>query len=782
MLLTQVFIFLHFYNQVLSQALSRSFRRQKATFYENAPLGQCLKHANNPPLASIHNQALQSLCAEKCLAHAQCLSVVYFADSDLCHLYDVDLRTLQAEDFYYKDSCVYMDTIFRDICNELNSCYPYRCFSHGFYRSDCMANLYFSNELINTDYPNTKLVKMYGHDDFALVYDSAAKNLRLIDIYGFVDQGIRKTDTPMDLVQIERRSNSFKDFVFLTSEGKIQNHVVFRQSANLYPNQPFLCVYISLLPTKHEYLCIKKEDNFLYKINAQTGTSEAMQGGQLTGAQQHKGKLYATRKGECPVYVREGNNWVTYAGTKNLCVNGKFHIASNGEVYAQLGNDSHVFQWTGKETKWIDVSHQACHSFDIENQFICVTPAGAILKHDDFVPQPDLHFPFKHQNGTRIPYGRGTDDNGKQYVDLTASLNDAEIGIDQFGKGYVLAATYERVVLGKFDESNFRHPLGRAFTVVFWLRMVLLEGVNFSPFHAVKMFAGVEQGVHVHIFQHVSTSHQFEIRFLVQKNPPGFTYIYQFYDKEPFRYWTHIAVVHDGHMENDEWRRDMNFVTARSCEELQRQQPYTISGYYWVFFDNEYRPVWCDMKTDGGGWTRISYLNGKAIKDKMYTIIKENLDQSTAEEGTNFWLSQKFIDQYYNIYPFQQIRFVCERIHNEFPRMDFATPLSRADDVINYFVKKDVNNLPITNDRIKSCDIEVLETDQSYLSNDDFDCSKFTDRYLGKPGDGSDRLYHVLFSYDVPNKGKYDPYNGICQTGAGSSTTTNDRKFQIYVR
>ena len=53
-------------------------------------------------------------------------------------------------------------------------------------------------------------------------------------------------------------------------------------------------------------------------------------------------------------------------------------------------------------------------------------------------------------------------------------------------------------------------------------------------------------------------------------------------------------------MENDEWRRDLNFVTARSCEELLRQQPYTINGYYWVFYDNDYRPVWCDMKTDGG--------------------------------------------------------------------------------------------------------------------------------------------------------------------------------------
>ena len=94
----------------------------------------------------------------------------------------------------------------------------------------------------------------------------------------------------------------------------------------------------------------------------------------------------------------------------------------------------------------------------------------------------------------------------------------------------------------------------------------------------------------------------------------------------------------------------------------------------------------------------------------MYTIVHHNLDQTTAEEGKDFWLSQKSIQEYYNTYPFKQIRFVCERNgNNDYPRMDFATPLSRADDAINYFVKRDSNNQPITSARIKSCDIEVFE-------------------------------------------------------------------------
>ena len=105
-----------------------------------------------------------------------------------------------------------------------------------------------------------------------------------------------------------------------------------------------------------------------------------MKVGPVTCVQQYKDKLYAVQKNKCHVYVRDGDKWVTHASTKNNCINGKFLIASNGEVYAQLGNDKHVFQWTGKDTKWIDVSHQRCDSFDVENQFICVTPAGSIMK------------------------------------------------------------------------------------------------------------------------------------------------------------------------------------------------------------------------------------------------------------------------------------------------------------------------------------------------------------------------------------------------------------------
>ncbi|XP_066914098.1 uncharacterized protein [Clytia hemisphaerica] len=187
-------------------------------------------------------------------------------------------------------------------------------------------------------------------------------------------------------------------------------------------------------------------------------------------------------------------------------------------------------------------------------------------------------------------------------------------------------------------------------------------------------------------------------------------------------------------MEIDEWRRDLNFVTARSCEELQRQQPYTISGYYWVFHDNKYKPVWCDMKTDGGGWTRISYLT----EDKKSTEAPvHNLDESNIL--TDHWVTGVLLKHLYNIYPFKQIRFACDAPGGL--RMDFATPLEQWEEVIDYFVKEE------SNDRINVCDLEIMEIDNSYLSYDDFDCSKFTDKYVGKEGIANDRIFQLLFSY-----------------------------------
>uniref|UniRef100_A0A7M5WY92 Apple domain-containing protein n=1 Tax=Clytia hemisphaerica TaxID=252671 RepID=A0A7M5WY92_9CNID len=110
MFIVRLFVFNLLYNEVLSQALSRYLRKQQATFSQNALTGQCLKKSLHEALTSVNNIAYDSLCAQHCLAHAQCLSVCYEMDTDICYLHDVDMKTLRREDFVYRYDCLYMDT------------------------------------------------------------------------------------------------------------------------------------------------------------------------------------------------------------------------------------------------------------------------------------------------------------------------------------------------------------------------------------------------------------------------------------------------------------------------------------------------------------------------------------------------------------------------------------------------------------------------------------------------------------------------------------------------
>uniref|UniRef100_A0A7M5WYN9 Fibrinogen C-terminal domain-containing protein n=2 Tax=Clytia hemisphaerica TaxID=252671 RepID=A0A7M5WYN9_9CNID len=631
-----------------------------------------------------------------------------------------------------------------------------------------MANLYFSNEVLSGNVGGVKFIKLFGrHNRLALVSQATTALLIAIKIgdTNFVGDTMFYEGWMSDIVQIERNFALSHSFIFLTGDGKIRRTPRIGTIDNFeqYLSQSIRCSYIALLPIIHEYLCIGISDNKLYKINANTGASEAMNVGQVTCVQNHKGKIYALQQGKRAIFVREGDKWLTYAQPVSQKTIKSFKMIFNGEIYAQFDGDKHVYQWTGNDDKWTDVSRQDCEPYEVEREFICVISNGSFVYHHNFVPQPSLHFPFKHQNGTRIPYGRGTDDNGKQYVDLTASVNHAEIGIDQFGKGYVLASSYERVVLGKFDDNHFSQPIGRALTITCWVCLVLLDAYNggsFSPFWTVKNINGKEQGIHLYItekqgFNNVLELAQNVLRLFINGTSYGarrsFPYSHNFIMNAAIHngkggYFSDLAIwdlpLNDhqikhlvkSDMEIDEWRRDLNFVTARSCEELQRQQPYTISGYYWVFHDNKYKPVWCDMKTDGGGWTRISYLT----EDKKSTEAPvHNLDESNIL--TDHWVTGVLLKHLYNIYPFKQIRFACDAPGGL--RMDFATPLEQWEEVIDYFVKEE------SNDRINVCDLEIMEIDNSYLSYDDFDCSKFTDKYVGKEGIANDRIFQLLFSY-----------------------------------
>ena len=87
---------------------------------------------------------------------------------------------------------------------------------------------------------------------------------------------------------------------------------------------------------------------------------------------------------------------------------------------------------------------------------------------------------------------------------------------------------------------------------------------------------------------------------------------------------------------------DVSSSPGRTCRDIKEVRPRALSGVYWISQStngsNPYR-VYCDMLTDGGGWTLVTVVKAtRANPEKKYPINGMNEDKLLADR-TDEWAS-----------------------------------------------------------------------------------------------------------------------------------------------
>jgi hypothetical protein len=89
---------------------------------------------------------------------------------------------------------------------------------------------------------------------------------------------------------------------------------------------------------------------------------------------------------------------------------------------------------------------------------------------------------------------------------------------------------------------------------------------------------------------------------------------------------------------NEQKRNQIGWQAQKNCRDILTKQPDASSGKYVIEMDQKLLTVYCDMKTDGGGWTLFYANNGHTTSEiKMsYVELRNALEDSAIDKIANY--------------------------------------------------------------------------------------------------------------------------------------------------